>query len=120
MIAIEKPGTPEEIVLEHHGVKGQRWGVRKAYSTRLAGMAARDRRVATGTGSGRDKLATALTTSNYAVVRRGGLKNAAAFRADKREAHAKRLANGEATTLDVLKLAGGVRISDLARANKRS
>lgn len=28
MIVAEKPGTPAE-VLEHHGVKGQKWGVRK-------------------------------------------------------------------------------------------
>lgn len=29
MISVEKPGSPLEI-LEHHGVKGQKWGVRKA------------------------------------------------------------------------------------------
>jgi adenosine/AMP kinase len=30
VISIEKPGSPEEI-LEHVGVKGMRWGVRKSY-----------------------------------------------------------------------------------------
>jgi hypothetical protein len=29
VISVEKPGSPEE-VLEHHGVKGMKWGVRKA------------------------------------------------------------------------------------------
>lgn len=28
MISVEKPGSPSEI-LEHHGVKGQKWGVRQ-------------------------------------------------------------------------------------------
>jgi hypothetical protein len=27
MISVEKPGTPSELV--HHGVKGQKWGVRR-------------------------------------------------------------------------------------------
>jgi len=34
MISIEKPGSPEE-VLEHLGVKGMRWGVRKAVDTAI-------------------------------------------------------------------------------------
>lgn len=29
----KKPGTPEELVVEHHGVKGMRWGVRKQDDT---------------------------------------------------------------------------------------
>ena len=28
MISVEKPGSPAEIV-EHHGIKGMQWGVRK-------------------------------------------------------------------------------------------
>ena len=28
-----KPGTPEELMLQHHGVKGMRWGVRKKEET---------------------------------------------------------------------------------------
>ena len=34
MISVEKPGSPSEI-LEHHGVKGQKWGVRSARNTRV-------------------------------------------------------------------------------------
>lgn len=29
-VSVEKPGTPEELVLEHHGVKGMHWGQRRA------------------------------------------------------------------------------------------
>lgn len=31
MIAVEKPGSPSEILetLEHHGIKGMKWGVRR-------------------------------------------------------------------------------------------
>jgi hypothetical protein len=32
VISVEKPGSPAEI-LEHHGVKGQKWGVRSNKST---------------------------------------------------------------------------------------
>ena len=32
MISVEKPGSPAEI-LEHHGVKGQKWGVRRKSSS---------------------------------------------------------------------------------------
>jgi hypothetical protein len=30
MFTVDKPGTPAEI-LEHHGVKGQKWGVRQKF-----------------------------------------------------------------------------------------
>jgi hypothetical protein len=33
MLSVEKPGTPEELV--HVGVKGMRWGVRKAVDTAI-------------------------------------------------------------------------------------
>lgn len=55
MISVEKPGSPEEI-LEHFGTKGMKWGTRKRYVERLKGTAARERRVATGTGSFKDKF----------------------------------------------------------------
>lgn len=42
-----KPGTPEELVLQHHGVKGMKWGVRKAYEPtgRLGGGAANTQQI---------------------------------------------------------------------------
>jgi hypothetical protein len=41
MIPVEKPGSPAEI-LEHHGTKGMRWGVRKS-SREFAGKFPRSR-----------------------------------------------------------------------------
>lgn len=45
MISVEKPGSPSEI-LEHHGIKGQKWGVRKAIDSTMGpkGTAQREHR----------------------------------------------------------------------------
>ena len=32
-VPLEKPGMPEELVLKHHGVLGQKWGIRKETTT---------------------------------------------------------------------------------------
>lgn len=42
MISTEKPGTPQELALEHHGVLGMRWGHRKSESS-MGGRAANRR-----------------------------------------------------------------------------
>lgn len=50
--------TEIDDILEHHGIKGQKWGVRR--DARALETSARLRRVANGTGSKRDKIDTFL------------------------------------------------------------
>lgn len=40
MISTEKPGTPQDLALEHHGVLGMRWGHRKEGSSQIGRRAA--------------------------------------------------------------------------------
>lgn len=40
MISTEKPGTPQDLALEHHGVLGQRWGHRKEGTAKIGRRAA--------------------------------------------------------------------------------
>ena len=40
----DKPGTPEELVLQHVGVKGMKWGVRKASQVGSATAARKQRK----------------------------------------------------------------------------
>lgn len=63
MISVEKPGSPAE-VLEHHGVKGQKWGVRKNRSTGGGGKSGST----SGRGSGvRAKARSASRTGSRVV-----------------------------------------------------
>ena len=64
MIAVEKPGSPAE-VLEHHGVKGMRWGVRNesrssggtsGKTSRGAAVKSRVKRVGRATGRALDDI----------------------------------------------------------------
>lgn len=121
IVDLEKPGTPEELV--HYGVKGMKWGVRKSYTDRVSKRAARLRRVGEGKGSALDKLRVHGTTSNItlarsAIQRRPGFKGAALIRAEGAEAHVARVQAGEATALDVLRMAGGVNLADVYRGFK--
>jgi hypothetical protein len=119
-VSLEKPGTPSEIV--HYGVKGMKWGVRKSYTDKVDAKAARFRRVAEGRGSAVDKLKTYGTTTNLDLARglvkgKGyrGFKGAARFRAEDAEAHSARIKAGEATTKDILQMAGHISLADVAR-----
>lgn len=42
MISTEKPGTPQDLALEHHGVLGMRWGHRKEGGGRAANTRAKE------------------------------------------------------------------------------
>lgn len=82
MLSVEKPGTPAEI-LEHHGTKGMKWGVRKSsreFAGRFPTSAARTReihRARTSVGKSRKKMETAAggNTAKYNKARRAYLNN---------------------------------------------
>lgn len=102
--------------LSHHGVKGMKWGVKKARTSQLATRAARNERVASGKSSFRDKARTLAGTSTYRLIKSGGLKKEAARRGANKRAEIKRLASGKAKVTDILKAYGSVNAVDLVRA----
>jgi hypothetical protein len=57
----QKPETPEELLnsLQHHGVKGMRWGVRKARPSRSEILGARQRQARREDDATNPKLSTA-------------------------------------------------------------
>lgn len=89
---------------EHHGVKGQKWGVRK--QQRLE----RTQRVAEGTGSFTDKRKVLGNQSAIGLIRGKGLKGAAKNQTIALEALKKRTLEGNATTRDMLNNIGGVQL----------
>jgi hypothetical protein len=102
--------------LSHHGVKGMKWGVKKARTSQLADRAARNERVAAGKGSLRDHLVTFGGSSAANMIRSGGYKKEAARRGANKRAEIQRLASGKTRVTDVLKAYGTVRAVDLGRA----
>lgn len=99
--------------LEHHGVKGQRWGVRHApqrlskFDEQNVGRLSRAKRVAKGTGSVGDKASVLARQSTISLIRGGGLQGAAANDVSQLEARRKRIKQGKATVLDILAIHGG-------------
>lgn len=94
-----------EDFLEHYGVKGMKWGVRR--DRRLS----RARRVARGTASKKDKTIFALTdTSAKSIKKNDGLAGAARVRANELARRKKRINEGRATVKDLIALNGGDRL----------
>lgn len=114
----DKPASPEE--LAHYGVKGMKWGVRKAYTDRKSKEVTRLSKVADGKGGVLQKARTALGSSASDLVRGRGIEGAARIRRDRLRGHLNRLNNGKATARDVLKATNGVTVTDLARGAKLS
>ncbi|AOZ64875.1 hypothetical protein SEA_FRODOSWAGGINS_9 [Streptomyces phage FrodoSwaggins] len=107
--------------LKHYGVKGMKWGVRKARTGDLNLRASRLERVADGTATKMEKFATAMNSTAANLVRSGGLKKEAARRAKNLRGQEERLATGKAKTSDILKAYGTISISSLAlAAHKKS
>jgi hypothetical protein len=108
----------EKPSLEHHGVKGMHWGVRKARTGNIDQETARLDRVAKGGGSLRDKAVALNSAKLTKVVRKGGLKSEAARNSADLKAQKQRLATGKATMSDVLKAYGSVSVIDVVRSMK--
>lgn len=111
-------GVTEEF-LEHHGVKGQRWGIRKApqrlsrFDEQNIGRLSRAKRVAKGTGSAGDKSKTLARQSVVSLIRGGGLQGAAANDVHQLEARRKRIKTGKATVIDILAIHGGSQLFNI-------
>lgn len=104
--------TPKEW-LAHYGVRGMKWGVRKARTGDLGTRAARAKRYASGeskkAGGTRRLVDTASALNNYGVndlVKGRGLHSSAKRHAKVYEAERTRLAKGKATGADILKAYG--------------
>lgn len=95
-----------EKFLQHFGVKGMKWGVRKAYASRVSTRADQLERVSKGEGSAKDKFVSPLS------------KKQAAKQAQTLRERADRLENGRATVRDLLAFYGGVNISDVMQARR--
>jgi hypothetical protein len=110
---------PGELV--HYGVKGMKWGVRKARTGDLNTRASRLERVASGKGSLADKVVSLGGSSLHNLAVQRGLKNEAARRAANYRGQIERLSTGKAKVSDILKAYGTVSLASLAAAaNKKT
>jgi len=113
--------NPPQGDLTHYGVKGMRWGVKKARTGQLNGRAARNERVASGKSSLMDKAVTLGGSSAIRLATSGGLKKEAARRARDKRAQIERLSTGKAKVTDILRAYGTVSTLELAlAAHKKS
>jgi len=102
--------------LQHYGVKGMKWGVRKARTGDINVRATRLERVAKGKGTVADKLVTFAGSSARNIKRSGGFRQEAARRAQNLRAQEERLATGKAKVTDILKAYGTVSSGSLIRS----
>lgn len=102
-------------ILEHSGVKGMKWGVRRARVGDLNRQISRLDRVASGNSSALDKARVLGNSSSHNLIKQKGLKNEAARKSAAKAKQRDRLVNGEAKVTDILKAYGSVSILDLAR-----
>lgn len=104
--------TPDD-VLEHFGVSGMKWGVRRAKRDAVIS------RVASGKGSALDKARTLARASGHDLVRGRGLQGAAQRKDARNQARAERMRRGESTVRDILVRIGTARFSDIIPASDR-
>jgi len=96
--------------LEHFGVKGMQWGVRR--DNRVESLA----KIGRGEGSLKDKTKAILGPNGVTVgsiIKNKGLKEAAQKRADKLTERNYKVRSGEASVKQTLAYYGGTRFTDL-------
>ncbi|WPJ30704.1 hypothetical protein [Streptomyces phage Psst2] len=107
--------------VKHYGVKGMKWGVRKARTGDLNLQASRHEMIARGEGTKLQKVSATLNTPFKKLLVKDGVKEHAAERAKDLRGQEQRLATGKARTSDVLKAYGTVSVSSLVlAAHKKS
>ena len=116
--------------LEHHGVKGMKWGVRRAEKLNAKASnqdAWRNRnvkrgqrnlnrlsRIASGKGSRGDKIiAATLQTPLHLILQEGGLQGATAAQLDRGQRTQNKVKKGKAKVTDILTRAYGYDIRSL-------
>ena len=101
--------TDQEVedFLEHMGVKGMKWGVRRQRRNNAIA------RVGQGSGGKLDKARALSRTSLYDIARGGGLKGGAKRKSDRFTAREERMANGKTKVTDLLVTYGSFRYTDL-------
>lgn len=121
MLGVDKPSLDE---IEHHGVKGMRWGVRRArgvgsevrsaYSGRMLKAADNWQAVAEGHGTRGQRFRTAMSTPVYKLAT-GQRKSFAGKQATELRAHVDRINNGQAKVKDILTVNRNLRYSDIVK-----
>jgi hypothetical protein len=98
-------------VLEHHGVKGMKWGVHHQRELELHS------RVANGTGSALDKAAVLSRMSAIDLAKnKGSVVSFAKKKAEKLQAQKERVQSGKATLRDKIELASSYSAEDALRS----
>ena len=107
--------------LTHYGVKGMKWGVRKARTGDLHRKASFQEMIAKGEGTKLQKTVATLNTPFRKLLVKDGVRQHADDLAKNFRGQERRLATGKAKASDVLKAYGTVSISSLAlAAHKKS
>jgi hypothetical protein len=109
--------SPNSDALVHYGVKGMKWGVRKARTGQLADFARVHEKVAAGKGTLVEKHFALSTNSKTGMVRRG-LKAQSAISAKNARDEIERLSTGKAKVKDILRAYGSANVHDIIRSRR--
>ena len=102
----------EEDFFEHHGIKGQKWGIRK--QRRMENL----RRVGQGDASTTQKLRAAYDTGPIDLVKGRGFKGGAARRSARQKKAFDNIGTGKTTARNILTRVAAHRVQDLIPTSK--
>lgn len=106
--------TDQEVedFIEHFGVRGQKWGVRR--NRRANNLV----KVGTGNASRSAKIRAGVTTSPLDLIRGRGFKGGAARRGERQISRNARVKSGESSVKDKLVYYGGTKYQDIIPTGK--